>query len=135
MIVYYEPGRVEIPLVVWMFDAEIERLYFLDTGHRWHAVSGPWGKGSLPTGQYIVRPAVRIDLTHEDYAERYKGWTDGKGFAWFADLEPSFECERSGFEIHPDGGVPGTKGCIGLKHEDTTDVFELLQTPGVLMVV
>jgi len=53
-------------------------------------------------------------------------YTDKSGFGWFARLIPQFETERSGFGIHPDGNVPGTRGCIGLNPEVTRGVYDYL---------
>lgn len=38
---------------------------------------------------------------------------------WFIPLTPTFSTNRTGFGIHPDGNLPGTKGCIGLQNSDT----------------
>jgi len=34
---------------------------------------------------------------------------------------------RSGFEIHPDGGKTGTKGCIGLTQNNTKPIYQELK--------
>ncbi len=37
---------------------------------------------------------------------------NGVGFS--IDLRPGFRTSRTAIQIHPDGNVPGTLGCIGL---------------------
>lgn len=87
------------------------------------AVSGPWGKGKAPPGVYIIHRALAITPGGKNAA-----FTDPKGLAWFARLIPLFETERSGFGIHPDGNVPGTLGCVGVRG-DTGDLFDYLSEP------
>ena len=45
------------------------------------------------------------------------GYYDPKGRGWYMKLKPvtAPTYGRSGFEIHPDGNVPGTAGCIGIQ--------------------
>lgn len=96
------------------------------------ARSGPWGKGPLPCGKYLVEKPVALDVEPES------PYSDGLGFAWFARLLPQFATERSGFGIHPDGNVPGTKGCIGLMKKDTRPIYDWMmkaEDPIVLVVV
>ena len=40
------------------------------------------------------------------------------GRGWFLPLTPRFSTSRHGFGIHPDGNLPGTKGCVGLQGAD-----------------
>ncbi len=69
------------------------------------AVSGPWGKGRLPNGNYN--------------GENLRKRKDNKAMmcpdksGWSLDLNPAFDTERTDLRIHPDGNVPGTEGCIG----------------------
>jgi len=91
--------------------------------HFWPAVSGPYGKGKLPMGQYAINEPVEINSA----AAKYNPYRDKIGFAWWCRLTPLFETDRSGFGIHPDGNVPGTLGCIGITTENTQDVFNELQ--------
>lgn len=98
-----------------------------------NARSGPWGKGSAPAGSYTVERPVAIEPTVEN-----SPYTDAQGFAWFARIVPRFQTERYGFGIHPDGNVPGTRGCIGIAVGDTKPVFDFLKQaaePIVLVVV
>jgi len=97
------------------------------------ARSGPWGKGVAPVGGYTVSRPVPIEATTEN-----SPYTDAMGFAWFAKITPRFTTERSGFGIHPDGNVPGTRGCIGIAIRDTKPIFNFLTQaaePLILFVV
>ena len=83
-------------------------------GATYTAVSGPFGKGELPEGSYTVR--VRHVVVGSTLGQSY---TDPKtGDAWFIPISPEFDTSRSRFGIHPDGGKPGTQGCIGLRGAD-----------------
>ena len=74
------------------------------------AISGPFGKGKLPPGDYMgsnlrLRP-------------NKKGMVCNK-FGWSLDLNPSFpmtmaQSERTDLRIHPDQPPIGTEGCIGI---------------------
>lgn len=44
-------------------------------------------------------------------------FADKKQFKWFAFI-------KGDLGIHPDGGAPGTNGCIGIKETDTKTLFE-----------
>lgn len=48
-------------------------------------------------------------------------YRDKKGFSWF------FWLGKGDFGIHPDGNVPGTKGCIGIVEADTRPLFNKLK--------
>ena len=84
------------------------------------AVSGPYGAGSAPQGMYEVRQPVALK------AEGNQPYQDVDGFCWFAKIMPQFHTERTGLGIHPDGNVPGTLGCIGLKGS-TRSFYEWLK--------
>lgn len=105
-----------------------------EKGWRWGVKSGPHGKGPAPPGIYKVDKPVTIEASDEN-----KPFTDTKGFAWWAALTPAFETERSGFGIHPDGNVPGSKGCIALCDSDTKPAFDALTEahlePGTFLIV
>ncbi|MCF6244398.1 MAG: L,D-transpeptidase [Sulfurovum sp.] len=79
----------------------------------WRAVSGPHGKGALPRGNYVVKNPNGNNL-HEGLAA---GFNMPSGLGFFIPLyAPSSLLKgRKGFGIHPDGGTPGTQGCIGIK--------------------
>jgi len=87
------------------------------------AISGPFGKGQAPAGIYIVHRAYALGRT-----EGNKPYTDPIGHVWFSRLIPLFETERTGLGIHPDGNVPGTLGCIGIKG-DTSILYDFLSEP------
>lgn len=79
------------------------------------AVSGPHGKGRLPAGNYDVQ--IRNVVTGHGLSQSFR---DQNGIAWFIPINPLFSTTRDGLGIHPDGGVPGTLGCIGLTGADAT---------------
>ncbi len=97
-------------------------------GNSWPASSGPWGKGRLPDGIYLIERPV---LTRE------KGMIDNNDLGWKARLVPQFKTERFALLIHPDGGVAGTMGCIGISQPlDTRPLYnELLHTDDRLLIV
>jgi hypothetical protein len=106
--------------IQWRFNG---KMIFSPDGKSWPAVSGPHGKGTLPVGLYFIGPAVELDsksLENQPYCDK-------NGFAWWCPLGPAFSTARTGFGIHPDGNIPGTKGCIGIKCRDTSPLFELLK--------
>lgn len=73
------------------------------------AISGPHGNGSIPNGDYTIYRGV------EYYGD--KGYVrDGVGFVFNLRYDKATS-QRPGLEIHPDGNVPGTLGCIGLKSD------------------
>ncbi len=92
-------------------------------GSNWPAISGPYGKGKLPSGKYLITEPVEIKST----AIKYNPYRDKTGFTSWCRLTPLFETDRFGFGIHPDGNIPGTLGCIGIRLDDTREVFETLQ--------
>lgn len=99
-----------------------EKLHILDSdAGPWPAISGPWGKGAAPKGVYEIAEPQAIKASEEN-----KAYTDPDGFAWFAAMTPREPMERKGFGIHPDGNVPGTLGCIGVKGS-TRELFDLLR--------
>jgi len=71
----------------------------------WEAVSGPYGNGALPNGNYLG-DNLRI-------RSEYGYIRDGVGFSM--DMEPLFQTTRTLLRIHPDGGISGTLGCIGIQ--------------------
>ncbi len=84
-------------------------------GHHYNFNSGGWGRGNLPAGAYTVSGGQR---TSE------KGMVvDGVGFKFQVsdkhDARVGGE-DRSGLLIHPDGGVRGTMGCIGIVGDGAT---------------
>ena len=81
-------------------------------GESYRIRTGPFGKGPIPPGRY----GVSSRITDDDSIGR--GFTDAHGDAWFIGLDAPQGVSRSGFGLHPDGGQPGTKGCIGLQGDD-----------------
>ncbi len=91
------------------------------------AVSGPWGLGRLPEGVYDANSLRR----RNDPA-----MTCPAGFGWSLNLDPMFRTARDLLRIHPDGGKPGTLGCIGPACADQRKVYDSLKNffdthPGV----
>jgi len=105
---------------IWRFDGK--RLVSPE-GAEWEAVSGPHGKGALPEGLYKIGQAVAIDPVDQ----RNRPYRDHAGLAWWCPLYPQFETERTGLGIHPDGNIPGTAGCIGIREKDTRELFARLK--------
>ncbi len=70
------------------------------------AISGnSKGQNALPSGDYSCSNLrIRTD---------YRMVREGVGFS--LNLDPKFETTRTLLRIHPDGNLPGTLGCIGLK--------------------
>lgn len=110
-----------VEMQVFLFLKDQNKLLWLDEQKEWRAVSGPFGKGSAPPGQYLIKKLVDIPDVPENAA--YKG-PEG---CWFAPLEPAFKTDRTGLGIHPDGNVPGTLGCIGVNKADSAAVMEVLK--------
>lgn len=96
------------------FSRSAEILTWGDKG-RWDAVSGPFIPGKLPTGIYKLG---RREVTpySSEIAASFRDET-GKGF--FIPIYPTFSTDRGKtggrLGIHPDGGTPGTRGCIGIR--------------------
>lgn len=78
-----------------------------------NGISGGFGKGSLPSGHYIVK------VNHAVINPIGSGFKDNlTGKSWFIPISHSTDTSRSGLGIHPDGSPPGTAGCIGLQGAD-----------------
>ena len=75
----------------------------------WTGISGPFEKGPLPLGPYYI--------TGEETPapSESASMSDSCGNEYKFRLHPRFKTNpyRDGLLIHPDGGVRGTKGCIG----------------------
>lgn len=89
------------------------------------AVSGPWGKGRLPAGNYNGK---NLRKRKDNKAMMCNG------SGWSLDLDPTFRTDRTLLRIHPDGNVPGTEGCIGPSCSVQQTVYDSLRdyfnTPG-----
>jgi hypothetical protein len=76
-----------------------------------HARTGPFGNGALPNGLYAADNYRDRGPGSGDYNRRMT--IDGFGFSY--DLTPGFPTDRTLLRIHPDGGRPGSEGCIALR--------------------
>lgn len=85
---------------------------------KWDAVSGPFDKGTLPIGNYKVDPTKASDEPAE--ADMYI--TDAKGkLGYYIPIYADFKTDRDNLAIHPDGGDPGTHGCVGISASQARD--------------
>jgi len=78
-------------------------------GNTYQFRSGGGGKGSLPPGQYTVTPHLN-SRSDPSMSVGGVGWS----FAVSDKYDPRVGATRSLLRIHPDGGSPGTLGCIGI---------------------
>ena len=95
-------------------------------GKTWTAVSGggsfkPLAKKtyaipalSLMVGTKKAKGAIQSDIYTQE------AFKDPDGLGWYLWIG------EAGLGIHPDGNVPGTLGCIGVKGK-TTDLFDELR--------
>ncbi len=86
---------------------------------KWNAVSGGYGKGPIPHGTYGV-PFANYEFSVGD-RKKYMG----SDYAWYLKLEPFFDTDRKDLLIHPDSGVIGTRGCIGVVNNDIKFIEEV----------
>jgi uncharacterized protein YraI len=84
-------------------------------GHAYFFRSGGYGRGNLPPGEYRVTPHM---WSRTDSSMSVGGV--GYSFALSDAFDPRISARRSLLRIHPDGGVPGTEGCIGIVGEAAT---------------
>lgn len=105
------------------------KLWDLTSGRGWAATSGPFGKGKAPKGKYMVGEVKAIDPSAN------KSFRDPDGLAWFAPLTPEFQTDRSSLGLHPDGGVEGTEGCVGLRGSTKEFYDWLLASKNVTLIV
>ena len=100
---------------------------------KWHSnefevVTGGYGKGPVPDDLYDIEVfrAVEGDISNLKYG--FVNPITGRG--WFLPLTPKFTTTRHGFGIHPDGNLPGTKGCVGLQGADIKKFWDTwVRTP------
>lgn|GEM_PF-1331823 len=77
------------------------------------AISGYYGKGPLPYGEYDVK--TRDVVTGPHMAPPFCVGRGDSKLCYFIPVEPKFDAGgRDGFGIHPDGNVIGSEGCIAL---------------------
>jgi hypothetical protein len=100
---------------------------------KWPCISGKWGNGALPKGEYKVKKCY--------FLKKVKGKTEPyakEGNPWVAPLIPQFDTERTGLLIHPDGNKEGTRGCIGISENDLSckkKIDRILREKGEFTVV
>lgn len=92
------------------------KLHVKATGKTYAAVSGSRTLLPLPNGGYIAKN-LRIRKKASMQLNVLPEQNDGGGMcfpAWSVDVEPLFSSRRTLLRIHPDGNLPGTRGCIGI---------------------
>jgi hypothetical protein len=91
-------------------------------------ITGGYGLGEIPNGSYDVK--VR-NVAEGDSTTMKSGFLNpATGRGWFIPLEAKFSTSRFGFGIHPDGNLPGTKGCLGLQGDDIDKFYsKWISTP------
>jgi RHS repeat-associated protein len=101
---YYNGGYVH-----WLNDQRvITNLY--------RAMSGPYGEGSLPAGDY----------TGQNLRTRTAQGMVCPSGGWSLDLEPNFPTDRTLLRMHPDQDPAGTAGCIGIDCSVSQDLYNQL---------
>lgn len=91
-------------------------------------VTGGYGKGQIPDGMYEVKARNVAVGNNNTMQSGFVNPLTARG--WFIPLTPKFSTIRDGFGIHPDGNLPGTKGCLGLQGEDTKKFWDKwMKTP------
>lgn len=94
----------------------------------YEVVTGGYGKGPIPDGIYNIETKKAVQGDKKSMKSGYINPLTDRG--WFLPLTPTFSTDRHGFGIHPDGNLPGTKGCIGLQGADTKKFWDKwLKTP------
>ncbi|MDP1823985.1 MAG: peptidoglycan-binding protein [Archangium sp.] len=78
-------------------------------GHTYDFRSGGHGRGSLPPGAYQITPHL---WSRSDRSMSVGGV--GYSFAMSDKYDSRVGATRSLLRIHPDGGTPGTMGCMGI---------------------
>lgn len=90
---------------------DLNRGYLSWNGRSYRAVSGPFKVGALEPGRYRVE--INNVVTNIDNNIGLQDPITKQG--WFIPITPLFNSDRTGLGIHPDGGNPGTEGCIGIQ--------------------
>lgn len=78
-------------------------------GHMYRFRSGGFGRGSLPEGSYTITPHM-----HSRSNRSMSVGGVGYSFAMSDKFDPRVGATRRLLRIHPDGGTPGTEGCMGI---------------------
>ncbi len=100
-------------------------------GRSWSAVSGPHGRGRLPSGRYRIGRVTTL-LS----GDQNRSYRDRTGLAWWCPIYSNFDSTRTGLGIHPDGGVSGTLGCIGITEDSTRPLYNALrEAEGITLIV
>lgn len=84
------------------------------------AMSGKWGNGALPYGDYGAQGLRKLSESTPSVKSFMK-----EAWAWICNLIPKFKTDRTDLCIHPDGGVYGTLGCIGIEENDIQAYYVL----------
>jgi hypothetical protein len=115
-----------------MADFVYDKSNYTLTGHgrTWAVRSGIPGKHvSIPNGLYICPAGSLMAATpgkgvpHDPkYGKKPYAYRDSNGLSWFLWLG------KGKLGIHPDGNVPGTKGCIGVVDGSTLALFNKLKS-------
>jgi hypothetical protein len=92
----------------------IGKLYWDED--EYDVVSGGYRKGAIPDGSYDIERYKAVAGNISTMKSGFVNPVNGRG--WFLPLTPKFSTTRHGFGIHPDGNLPGTKGCVGLQGAD-----------------
>jgi hypothetical protein len=96
--------------------------------YEYKIVTGGYGKGQIPDGMYEIKVRNSVVGNSNTMQSGFVNPLTGRG--WFIPLTPKFSTSRDGFGIHPDGNLPGTKGCLGLQGEDTKEFWDRwMKTP------
>lgn len=108
-----------------VFNRQQNRLTGLEGS--WNAVSGAGSTPSIAKGIYNCPKRSLMVGTEDDpivpLDNIYAGnsYIDKNSFGWF------FYLGKDNLGIHPDGGVTGTAGCIGVTTDDTRPLFNALK--------
>ena len=78
-------------------------------GHMYRFRTGGHGRGSLPEGDYTITPHM-----HSRSNRSMSVGGVGYSFAMSDKFDPRVGATRRLLRIHPDGGTPGTEGCLGI---------------------
>lgn len=98
-------NKKEIGIIVWG-----ELVW---DNKKYRVLSGPWDRGVLPNGEYEVK---KYNVCVGDALG--VGYAIGSNTRWTIPIKPKFLTDRDGLEIHPDGNIEGTRGCIGIIGDD-----------------
>lgn len=78
-------------------------------GRTYQFRSGGFGRGNLPKGDYVIRP----HLQNRSNRSMNVGGV-GYSFAMSDKYDSRVKGTRRLLRVHPDGGSPGTEGCMGI---------------------